>query len=609
MSRPDPVGPARRGARLLASLTLRQRVNGAILITFFLIALLFSAITLPLRRHSQESAVQKAQLLVQTLMARDREALANEIFEQQVRATRQRLIEMRRAAGIMSINVYNAAGLLLVSEGGAAPPANGGAAAWSTLRELQVDQVRWQATSALRFFQPIELAGERIGYIEIYYSLSDIEREQRLSLLVMAALLGSVLLAMMGLLNTILARAITNPITSLSQAIGQVQAGVLGSQVAVYNNDEIGDLSRAFNRMSLELRDAIARLADANVVLEHRIEERTAHLNASLAQLQATQHQMIHQEKMASLGQLVASVAHEINTPIAAVKSSGRSAAESLSHTLQDLPAVYAALSGEQVASFNALLACANQPQSVRTTREERQLVRELSQRLAAQGIDQAPHVAALLVQCQVSGDLAPLLPLLRHPARELILSTAQNVASVVSNTANINVAVERVAKIVFALKAFSRMDQSGTREAFSLQEGLETVLTIYQNQLKQGVELVRRYQDIAPVLGLPDEMNQVWTNLIHNALQAMHYRGTLTVSIRDDGQYAVVSVGDTGCGIPAAMRERIFEPIFTTKASGEGSGLGLDIVRKIVDKHGGRITVDSVEGEGTTFHVFLPRG
>ncbi|MGH8030744.1 MAG: sensor histidine kinase, partial [Arenimonas sp.] len=139
------------------------------------------------------------------------------------------------------------------------------------------------------------------------------------------------------------------------------------------------------------------------------------------------------------------------------------------------------------------------------------------------------------------------------------------------------------------------------------LAEGVETVLTIYQNQIKHGTELVRRFEDVPPVRCLPDELNQVWTNLVHNALQAMDHKGTLTVGLDRDGDEVLVSIGDTGCGIPEEIRARIFDAFFTTKPAGEGTGLGLDIVRRIIEKHHGRIEVDSEVGRGTTFTVRLP--
>jgi signal transduction histidine kinase len=198
-------------------------------------------------------------------------------------------------------------------------------------------------------------------------------------------------------------------------------------------------------------------------------------------------------------------------------------------------------------------------------------------------------------------------LPLLRHPECNLIIDTAYSLGAITSNTANINTAVERVAKIVFALKSFSRMDHAGEVVVTDLRDSMEMVLTIYQNQIRQNTELVRRFENIPPIRCIPDELNQVWTNLIHNALQAMDHKGTLTIGISRIGDEAVVSVGDNGCGIPDDIRDRIFDAFFTTKPAGEGSGLGLDIVRKIVDKHHGRIEVESQVAVGTTFHVYLP--
>jgi signal transduction histidine kinase len=139
-----------------------------------------------------------------------------------------------------------------------------------------------------------------------------------------------------------------------------------------------------------------------------------------------------------------------------------------------------------------------------------------------------------------------------------------------------------------------------------SLTEGIETILTLYQNQLKQGVEVIRNYRDLPPILCYPDELNQVWTNLIHNALQAMANRGTLILEVTQVAAQAQISITDSGSGIPPEIKSKIFEPFFTTKPPGEGSGLGLDIVKKIITKHGGQITVESQPGR-TTFSVLLP--
>ncbi|MCV2369090.1 ATP-binding protein [Roseateles oligotrophus] len=321
------------------------------------------------------------------------------------------------------------------------------------------------------------------------------------------------------------------------------------------------------------------------------------------------QAQLIQSEKMASLGQLVANVAHEINTPIGAIKSSGATIVESLSDTLAGLPPLLQALDAPSQALFSELIAQASRAAPLLSSREERALVKGLSAALEQAGLEGARELAQLLAQLGLTTLPEALLPLLRHPQHERILQAVQNVSTVVRGAANINQAVERVAKIVFALKSYSRVDKSGEMRPTDLVESIETVLTIYQNQIKQGTELVRRYEAELPLLPcLPDELNQVWTNLIHNALQAMQHQGVLTIAIRRDGDAElVVAVGDSGCGIPAAIRGRIFDPFFTTKPVGEGSGLGLDIVKKIVDKHQGRIELQSEVGVGTTFSVYLP--
>ena len=139
----------------------------------------------------------------------------------------------------------------------------------------------------------------------------------------------------------------------------------------------------------------------------------------------------------------------------------------------------------------------------------------------------------------------------------------------------------------------------------------LHIYLFLYHNQLKHGIEVLKHYDDVPSILCYADELQQVWTNIVHNAIQAMGGHGTLEIcvsqSIGSSGrQCIVVSIGNTGPPIPEDIQERIFEPFFTTKSSGEGSGLGLDICRKIINKHHGTITIESRPGR-TTFYVWLP--
>ena len=136
---------------------------------------------------------------------------------------------------------------------------------------------------------------------------------------------------------------------------------------------------------------------------------------------------------------------------------------------------------------------------------------------------------------------------------------------------------------------------------------GIVTVLTIYQSVLKQGVETVTNFEFIDDIPCYIDQLNQVWTNLIYNAIQAMQHKGTLTIGTKIEGENLIVSVQDTGGGIPLNIQDKIFNAFFTTKPIGEGSGLGLDICKKIVERHNGKIYFETQQGIGTTFFVALP--
>ena len=239
---------------------------------------------------------------------------------------------------------------------------------------------------------------------------------------------------------------------------------------------------------------------------------------------------------------------------------------------------------------------------------EQRQLKRRVTDQLAAQGIEQAAKFAHFLVGIGVHNQLDPFSPLLQSPEAVVILNTAYQWAKVQASIHNISTASDRTAKMIFALKTYARYDTAAdTKTPAQITEGIDTVLTLYQNQLNQGVEVIRNYEDALPeILCYPDELNQVWTNLIYNAMQAMNNRGVLMIEVTQQETAIQVGVTDNGEGIPPTATAHIFDPFFTTKPIGEGSGLGLHIVKRIVEKHGGKITVASIPGN-TCFTVFLP--
>ncbi len=339
---------------------------------------------------------------------------------------------------------------------------------------------------------------------------------------------------------------------------------------------------------------------------ESALHSKNQELSDTLQQLEATQEGLIQSEKMAALGQLVAGVAHEVNTPLGAIRSSAGNVTKFLNQTLEQLPVLFQSLSPKEGANFLELLQRSIQQEATLSTKEERKLKRTLRSQLEEFGIESGDTVADRLVMMGVYHEIDTFVPLLQKPDSLHILDIAYKLSELKRGLATINTATDRASKVVFALKTYARYEQSGEKTAASIAEGIETVLTLYQNLLKQGVEVVKNYAEIPPLLCYPDELNQVWTNLVHNALQAMNYRGTLTIELTEQDQQAKISITDSGQGIPEEIKAKIFNPFFTTKPAGEGSGLGLDIVKKIIEKHQGKIEVESIPGK-TTFNVLLP--
>lgn len=304
-----------------------------------------------------------------------------------------------------------------------------------------------------------------------------------------------------------------------------------------------------------ELDKANSKLQDANEHLEEQVDARTKDLSTAIKDLRNSQAQLIQSEKMASLGQMVAGVAHEINTPLGYARSN----ASIVRTTLADIRGL-----------------CDAQDRALQLLTSENASDEEVANALA-----DADERRQTVNPAEVMGDMDNLLEDTDH-------------------------GLVQIADLVSSLKDFSRVDRS-RNDHFKINEGIETALKICQNQLKNRVEIVRQFGDLPEIECSPSKLNQVFLNLFTNAAQAIDESGKIYIHTSAENNGVSIRIIDNGHGMSEEVRARIFEPFFTTKPVGKGTGLGLSIVFRIIEEHGGTISVNSVVGKGSEFTIRLP--
>jgi len=352
---------------------------------------------------------------------------------------------------------------------------------------------------------------------------------------------------------------------------------------------------------------AIARdITEKKEFIENIINEKE-NLEALVDNLTQTRDLSIQSEKMVALGQLIAGVAHEINSPLGAIRASTENLNTSIKKIIDNLSYFIKSLTIEKHTFIDVVLKNISFKIDDLSIKEKRLLRKEISSILASYNVPNYEEIAETLVYIGLYPIPDSLIPYFHKDYSLELLEFLKNFISIWKNTDTINLAVERASKIVFALKKYIHRDLSGKKQPTDIIDTIETVLTLYNNYLKHGIEVEKQYEKVPEIYCYTDEITQVWTNLIHNAIYAMNYKGKLTIKVFLEDNYIVVKIIDTGCGIDPDIQDKIFEPFFTTKKPGEGTGLGLDIVKNIVERHNGFITFKSKLGEGTEFTVKLP--
>ena len=281
--------------------------------------------------------------------------------------------------------------------------------------------------------------------------------------------------------------------------------------------------------------------------LEQRVEQRTADLTNAMRELQQTQSQLVQTEKMSSLGEMMAGIAHEINNPISFIQG--------------NIPAL-------------------------------NQCFQEL---LSLLGLYQKTYSKPTDEICQLREDIE-------------IEFLAEDVPRILSS---MDMGTKRVRDIVLSLRNYSRLDEAVVKDV-DIHEGIDSTLLILNHRIKQGVEVIKNYGTLPSVICSPSQLNQVFTNIISNALDALfeHHTDTKQIIITTrtlTPEHVQICIRDTGKGMSPDVKKKIFDPFFTTKPVGKGTGLGMGICFKIIEQHQGEIAVETAVGQGTEFIITLP--
>ena len=335
---------------------------------------------------------------------------------------------------------------------------------------------------------------------------------------------------------------------STSDLVATFEAGADDYIIKPFKPDEL--------RSRIKSGERIATLESRHLTMQAKLLVKNKKLDQALTHLKQTQAQALQSEKMASIGQLAAGVAHEINNPIGFIGSN----LEALTDYFKDYERLMEAYGG-------------------------------LAELLSA---TPPPKVS----------DLHPRLEAIRQCAEDIELDyLKEDIPDLLSDCID---GTRRVGRIVADLKNFAHPGND-RKMLMDINKGLESTLNVVDNEIKYKATVTNEFSDIPRVEGFPPKINQVFMNILINAAQAIEEQGEIVIATKARGKDVIVSISDNGCGIPKENLSKIFDPFFTTKDVGKGTGLGMNIAYNIIQEHKGNIHVESAAGKGTCFTITLP--
>lgn len=339
---------------------------------------------------------------------------------------------------------------------------------------------------------------------------------------------------------------------------------------------------------------------------QNSLKEKNEQLEQTLKQVVNLQNDVIKQEKMATLGLLITGIAHEINTPLGAIKASNDNIVDSISNGLINQ---ITQLDINDLTTSIELYFLNKKGNKIFSTREERAFIKQIEEQLKNENFNfsNTYFYARKIYELGFENLDICLKKYLEHKNSADIFTFASNLLKIIKSTETITIAVDKATKVVKALNNFSHGNISNEITDFNLKDNIESVLTILWNKIKHGSKVTNHISEGVTIKGNQEELSQVWTNIINNALQASNNKCNIEIEYLFENSNHIISIQNDGPEIPKDIIDKIFDEFFTTKKRGEGTGLGLNIVKKIIEKHNGNIKCTS-NSDVTKFIISIPK-
>lgn len=454
---------------------------------------------------------------------------------------------------------------------------------------------------------PIFQGTKIVGAVYMEISIDDINATIMTIDKGMLAIMASLLILASLLLFALLRKAVLQRLNYLIRATYQIAGGEYDINIPDVKRDEIGKLSSAFNQMAHDIEKSRDDLERYSEHLEEMVSDRTSELQKAYDELKNAQGQMVLNEKMASLGVLIAGIAHEINTPVGAINNVSRNVYEKILLLARSLKEVESRCgNGDRLVSFLDYVIGRSLDVQQNTHWKTR---REIENYLKENGVIRYKETSNSLVKLNIT-EIEKVRDYIDCIADEHLFTMVESFGDIIQAARICETSSGKIADIVRALKYYAYTDKDKV-ERMSINESIENSLILLRNKLKYRVDVVTSLGAELPMVCCTSEINQIWPNLINNAYDSIctlgeDFKGEIKIDTSHVDGNIVVRVIDNGPGIKPEIIDKVFDPFFTTKDIGEGTGLGLSIVSGIINKHNGTIRVESRAG-CTLFEISLP--